>query len=274
MALFGFGKRKDVKITPFAENDKKRFHDLLCDGVIVENLADFAALLEMYRKLQADHPDKRVLASLDDPGQAVYTSFHAIGKHGLEDTEGHDLSGLGPECFEDGEHLGYLSTEAELPILLANLQKRAADVGFEDACGVLQWEGGSVDGPAFPDALMLDPDGAMLNDLREVHVQFVSVKSAADALAAFPNGYFTCDLDPMQNYAIAKHLEQTHGMALFGVGASNLGFIRSARLDHPQAVALARDIMKIYQGGPGDAVERLASALTGKDWLLLRYSES
>lgn len=274
MGLFGFGKSTSVTITPFADSGKRHFRDLLCDGVVVDGLRDFAALRQVYLKLQAEHPGKRVLTSLDDPAQAVYTSCHAVQTHELDDRQGHDLAGLGPECFENGEHLGYLTTQAELPIQLANLKARAANVGFEEACGVLYWEGGSEDGPKFPDTLILDPDRAMLRDLREVHIQFVPVSAAADALAAFPNGYFTCDLNPMQNYAIAQHFEQEHAMALFGVGASNLGFIRRSPFSHLEAVAIARDIVKLYQDAPGDAVERLAKALEGKDWLLLRYSES
>lgn len=277
MALFGFGKREAeaLKLTPFSENPKKRLNDLICDGVIAENLGDFATLRATYASLQLEHPDRHVLATLEDPGQAVYTSFHAIEKHQLDDTEGHDLSKLGPECFEDGEHLGYLTTEAELPIRLANLKLRSAQTTFEDACGVLYWEGGAHEGPAFPDTLMLEPDAALAPELvREVHFQFVPVVNAADSLAALPNGYFTCDLTPMQSYAVTQYLEKHYELKLFGVGASSLGFLRNKALTRNEADALARDLVKLYQEAPADAVERLIEVLTGKDWLLLRYTES
>ena len=63
-------------------------------------------------------------------------------------------------------------------------------------------------------------------------------------------------------------------MALFGVGASYLAFRRDDALGGDEAEALARDLVKLYMEAPKDAVARLRDALTGKDWLLLRYTES
>lgn len=273
--MFGIGKPKPVRLTPFAECPERRFGDLLCDGVIAEHLPDFAALRGVYRALKAEHPGKRVLATLDDPGQALYTSAHAIEKHGLDDTAGHDLSALGPECFEDGKHCERLMAGAKIPIRLANLHARAAQTTFADVSGLLYWEGGSDGGPTCPDAVMRDPDAALRSaPLDEAHFQFVPVMAAADALAALPNGYFTSDLTPMQSYAVAQHLEQNHAMALFGVGARYLGFVRDSELAPDEAVALAQDIVTLYGKAPVDATQRLADALAGKDWLLLRYTES
>lgn len=271
--MFGSGKPKPVRLTSFAEH-KRRFGDLICDGVIAEQVADFATLRAVVRDLQAQHPDVRVLVTLDDAGQALYTSCHAIEKHRLDDTADHDLSALGPECFEDGEHRGYLTTPTEIPIRLANLQARVGKTAFVDAGGVLAWEAADDEGPATPDAVMRDPDAALRTAAQpEFHFQFVPVRAAADALAALPNGYFTCDLTPMQSYAVARHLEQHHAMGLFGVGASFLGFIREGVLTANEAIALARDIVTLYGEAPGDAVHRMADALAGKDWLLLRYTE-
>lgn len=273
--MFGSGKPNTAHLTPFSDHPKRRLGDLICDGVIAEFVPDFEMLREVYRDLQAQHPGERVLATLDDAGQAVYTSCHAIEKHRLDDTEGHDLSALGPECFDGGEHRGYLTTPAEMPIRLANLQARAAQTNFADAGGVLFWEGDDDEGPATPDAVMRDPDAALRTAYQpEFHFQFVPVAAAADALAALPNGYFTSDLTPMQSYAVAQHLERTHAMALFGVGAGYLSFVRDSALTPNEAVALARDIVTLYGKAPGDAVQRLADAITGKDWLLLRYTEN
>ena len=275
LPFFGRGQPRELRFTPFGENPKRRFTTYLCDGVIAENIPDFATLRTVHADLQARHPAVRVLATLDDPDQAAYTSFHAIETHRLDDTDGHDLSALGPECFEDGAHCGYLTTPEEFPIRLANLRARAAGMALADARGVLFWRGGAVAGPIFPDTVMLDPDAALdVKRLREVHFQFVPVTAAADALAAFPNGYFSSDLDPLQNHAIAQHLEAAYGLALMGVGARHLGFVCPDPLTQTEAAALADDLVSLHAEAPVDAAERLASALTGKDWLLLRYTES
>lgn len=275
MALFGFGKRKPKPLTliPFSQDPPRRLRDLLCDGVLAENLTDFATLLDLHTQFQAEQSDKRVLATLDDPGQAVYTSFHTTFTHNLESTEGHDLSDLPPECFEEGEHIGQFTTEAELPILLANLRRLAEGVTFEDARGVLFWDMGE-DTPT-PDAVMRTPDEAVRMDRdRESHFQFVPVERAADALAALPNGYFYGSLNPMQSYAVAKHLEDKHGFGLFGVGARYFGYRSAAPATSDAATALARDIVSLYGDAPPQAVTALADAIEGKDWLLLRYTES
>lgn len=275
MALFGFGKRKPepLRLIPFSEDPPRRLRDLLCDGVMAENLSDFATLLDLHAKLQVEHPDRRILATLDDPGQAVYTSFHTTFKHRLESTEGHDLSGLPPECFEDGKHIGHFSTEAEFPFLLANLRKLAKDVQFSDARGVLYWDMGE-DTPT-PDAVMRSPEEALRMDRdRESHFQFVPVERAADALAALPNGYFYGSLNPMQSYAVAKHLEDEYGFGLFGIGSRYFGYRSASPASAEVAAALAADIASLYEDAPPQAVTALADAIEGKDWLLLRYTES
>lgn len=270
--MFGWGKRdKPIELIPFAEAAPKCFTALLCDGLTARHVGSFAALFDLHARLQAERPGMRVLVTLNDRVQAEYTSGHAIDSHDLDATDGHDLSGLGPELFEDGRHRGYLTTVAEFPIRLANL--RAAAVEIEAMRGVLDW----ATPPDLNDPVTLnrDAEAALRIDLeKEVLVQFVPVDSAADALAAFPNGYFASDLDPMQSHALARHLEGRYGLALFGVGASVLGFRRAEPFDAATAQMLARDVAGLYSGTPPDGAAALADLLTAKDWLLLRYTES
>lgn len=254
-------------LIPFAEDKPHSFNELLCDGVAAPGLGSFAELLALHARLQVERPEVRVLASLDDRGQAEYTSGHAIEDSDLDSTEGHDLSGLGPAAFEDGAHRGYLSTPEEFPIRLANL--RARPVELDALRGTLDWEGEE-------DILAAnrEPDAALRIESELVLFQFVPVARAADALAAFPNGYFSCDLDPFASHALARHLEAEHGLGLFGVGASYLGFRSAAPLDAGAAARLAGDVVGFYAGAPAGAVEALAALLTGRDWVLLRYTES
>jgi hypothetical protein len=119
VSVFGWGRRdRTLTLVPFAEAMPRTFNTLLCDGVTAHDLSSFAALLALHARLQAEHPKVRVLATLDDLGQACYTSGHATEAVELDDVAGHDLSGLGDDVFEDGEHRGYLSylsTPAEFP---------------------------------------------------------------------------------------------------------------------------------------------------------------
>jgi hypothetical protein len=271
--MFGFKRRKPLALVPFAQARPRTFTPLLCDGVTAHNVPSFAALLELHARLQQEHPDCRVLASLDSLGQACYTSGHAIDTHQLDDTEGHDLSGLGEDVLEDGEHQGYLSTPAEFPIRLANLMQRARDVDVKDVAGVLDWETAGDANDLV--TINSDPERALgIAKEKEVIFQLVPVTRAADAVAAFPNGYFHSDLTPMQTHALARHLEAEHGLALFGIGSRFLGFRREAALDRDAAHAVAGALAALYAGTPPGAADALAGVIAGRDWLLLRYTES
>lgn len=271
--MFGSPRRQPPKLVPFAEARPRTFDPLLCDGLTAHDLPSFADLLALHARLQAEHPGKRVLASLDDLGQASYTSGHATDFHELDDIAGHDLSGLGPEAFENGQHRGYLGTPAEFPIRLANLLERARDVELEQISGLLDWEtpGDSNDLVT----INRDPEAALrIGEEQHVLFQVAPVDVAAQAVAAFPNGYFTADLNPMQTYVLARRLEDQYDFSLFGIGARMLGFRRKAALPADRARTLAKDLAAFYAGAPPAAADALALLLTGRDWLLLRYTES
>ncbi|WP_206240527.1 hypothetical protein [Novosphingobium terrae] len=259
-------------LVPFAEAPPRTFNTLLCDGVTARGIASFEALLDLHAALQAERPDLCVIATLDDLGQACYTSGHGADYHGLDDTAGHDLTGLDPQAYENGEHRGYLSTPSEFPIRLANLQHLSAEVSGESLKGQLPC-GDSAEGN---DLLSInrDPDAALGLDADDaVLFLYAPVTSAADAIAAFPNGYFSCDFSPMQNHALARHLGESHGLMLFGIGARLLGFRRAEPLAGPTARKLAEDLASLYAGAEAAMVDELATMLAGRTSLLVRYTE-
>lgn len=268
-----FSRKKPLKLIPFAKARPRTFAELLCDGVTAKSLASFADLMALQARLQRERPDVRVLASLDDLGQAGYTSGHCIEVNDLDSIEGHDGSVLPAAAFEDGAYLGFLMSTAAFPIRLDNLRKAASGMEAGDAAGVLPW---ATPGDA-NDLVTVnrDPERA-LRIAREAEVvfQFVPVKAASEAIAAFPNGYFSSDLTPMQNLAIARRLETAYDLALFGIGSRFLGFRRGEPLDEIQAQAVAEDLMAIYEGAPPGAARELAAVLNGRTWLLFRYTES
>lgn len=107
---------------------------LLFDNYIIEGLSSFDALLEVYQQFRQDNPDKSVILTLDQLGQAKYTSTHATMFHNLDDTEGYDLSGIDASAFENGEHIGYLSTPSEFFIQKENFMQKVKAIDFSDAC--------------------------------------------------------------------------------------------------------------------------------------------
>lgn len=225
------------------------------------------------RGLQAAHPGHRILATLDDLQQACYTCGHATDSHGLDEIDEHDLSGLDPEAFEAGEHRGYFSTLSEFPLRLANLRARAEGLTLDDLRGVLFWS--EPDMANDPISINRDADAALALAVEPiVLIQLVPVSTASETVAAFPNGYFSCDLSPMQTYTLAAHLHSRFGLELFGIGSRFLGFWREQPLPADLADALAEDLVAMYAEAPMGAAQNLALVLTGKDRVLVRYTET
>jgi hypothetical protein len=271
--MFESSPGKPLKLVPFSQAKPRTFSPLLCDGLTAHGLQSFADLLVLHARLQRDHPDQRVLASLDDLGQASYTSGHGADYYGLDEVEGHDLSGLGVDVFENGVHQGYLSTPAEFPIRVANLLDRARDIQLDQIFGVLDWRTAGDSNDLI--TINGDPEAALgIAREQDVLFQVVPVHSAAQAIAAFPNGYFQSDLSPMQNLVLARRLEAEYGLSLFGIGSRLLGFRRQAALGEDRARALAKELSALYAKSPPTAADELARLLTDRDWLLLRYTES
>jgi hypothetical protein len=254
------------EITTYRQGEPKTFKTLLCHGNEVRGRwPSLRALADFTLSEASAHPGHHLLATLDDLGQACYTSGHAIDFHDLDNTEGHDLSGLDPAAFEDGAHVGYLSTASEFGIRRENLLRKAAGVSFDDLRGKLLWTPGSS---------ILDVATHHADELDgEMYIQIVPVAHAWQTVAAFPNGYFTDDLSPMEVCALARRFEEMHDHRLFGIGASYLGFARNGAMDAPAAHALAEDILTLYLNADGAGLQtKLADFIAGADCFLLPYT--
>ena len=255
-------------VTPFKQGEPKTFTTLLCDGYHLSKPPSFRTLIDVFNEKAALHPDAHLLATLDDFDQASYTSGHATDKHKLDDTDGYDLSSVDPAVFTDGEHSGYLTTKSEFFIRRGNLMKKAAATTFADARGKLNWGLDDYDLDFF--SLNTRPDEVIDG---EIYIQIAPVARACETICAFPNGYFHGDLTPMEVFAVAQRFEERYRYALFGVGASYLGFLR--RDDLPQAAArdFAEDILSLHsERQPPDVAARVALVLGNSDFVLFNYT--
>ena len=267
--MFGIQRDKPLELVSFDEAKPLTFCELLCDGVTARNLESFADLLALHSRLQLERPTFRILASLDDLGQAAYTCGHSIDALGLDD----DRTEAGHGSSENHGHPDDLDPLIGLSIRRSNLVRIANAVTLENVAGILDWQ---TPGDA-NDLLTVNgnPDRALrIAKEKEVIFQFVPVETAPDALAAFPNGYFQSDLSPAHNYTLARHLFANYGLALIAVGSRFLGFRRQNALLAEIAYSLAKDLAALYSGVPPGAANELARLLTGRDWLLFRYTES
>ena len=243
----------------------------LCDEYQLNNIENIEDLLLFIRDKKQQYPDKKLLLSLDDFSQACYTSGHARNTYHLDEVGSLDLSSVSPEAFEDGEHQGYLSTPSEFFICQHNFNQLVKDAIFSDACNkgltlseeyIDEWE----DYQKSPLSMFDQPLSALL----------VPVNHAYQTLSAFPNGYFSSDLSPAENFAVAKRLEERYGLELIGVGASYLGFIRNQPLSHQQIYAMSEDLLCLYNIADKDKqayLEIFSRWLAEGEFFWLRYVE-
>lgn len=243
----------------------------LCDEYRVNGIASPQDLIDAYRQIAADHPTCRPLFTLDNLAQACYTSGHARGRYHLVDVTGLHTEGLPQEWFEDGAFVGDLDSKAEFPVCAYGYERFVAHATFEQACA----HGLAMDPEALEEWTTFQDDPVALLD-QPLSALVVPVVHSYEALAAFPNGYFGCDLGPHHCFAVARHFCRQHGYELIGSGASYLGLLRHAPPDAERAEAIATDVCALYNAR-GRARQALAAAvvegIAGRRHLWLRYTE-
>jgi hypothetical protein len=254
-----------MEISPLTPNQS--IGPLLFDSYIIKELPSFDALLNVYQQFRQDHPEQSVIVTLDDLGQAEYTSTHATMMHDLDNTEGYDLSGIDASAFENGEHIGYLSTPSEFFIQKENFMQKITDIGFSDAC-----ERGLTIEPSEIQVLEKIKKSPLDYLDKHILVKIVPVSKSYEAICGFPNGYFSSDLDPFENYAVAKHLYDNYGYEFFGIGASLLGFIRNRPLEEQEAAALVTDLIALYNSDES-IYGSLLALVKDSNYLILKYTE-
>ncbi|WP_313101690.1 hypothetical protein [Epilithonimonas sp.] len=185
----------------------------------------------------------------------------------LDKKEGYDLSQLDAVCFENNEHIGYLSTPSEFFIRKGNFLKQAENVDFLAVCE----KGLTINESevSILEKINLSPFEYL--DKRLI-LKIVPVEKTYQGIIGFPNGYFVSDLNPFENYALAKYLFEKYGYELFGIGASFLGFIRRDSLDKVQASKLIADLSKLYNCTE-TILSRLLEPIQNNKHMFLKYIE-
>jgi hypothetical protein len=242
--------------------------EILFESYLMEECESFDQLLEVYQRFKDTNLKKSIIITLDTLGQAEYTSTHAILANDLDSIEGYDLSTVDPVAFENGEHIGYLSTASEFFIRKDNFLKQTKNVDFSEACN----RGLSIE-PEEIITLQKVNNAPMEYLDKQIILKIVPVEKSYEAICGFPNGYFSGDLNPFENYALAKHLFEKYEYELFGIGASLIGFIKNSVLDEDKAEDLMDDLASLYDSEK-DLFRNLVQSIKEKKYLFLKYTEN
>lgn len=110
--------------------------------------------------------------------------------------------------------------------------------------------------------------------LDEIKIKLCPTNNSVETFASTPNGYFTGDLQPYENYALIKHLQHSYKYDFLGIGSVFLLFKNNEPLSEKEATLLIQDLSKIYKLESNFIDTVLFEHLTSKNYLLLPYADN
>ncbi|MFB8003957.1 hypothetical protein [Nocardia sp. NPDC056000] len=222
-----------------------------------DEVDSLSELLSAVDSLREKYAPARLLCTLDDVNQCLYTSMHA-SHSGLLD---HDE----PEHGDD-RIAAHHADNARIAHIVALLDAPDSRIAWETLAGTRT--ASRTDLEALVE-INRAPQRA-IDDV--VIVQRAPVPRDDLALAAIPNGYFVDDWNTFQNHAVIRRMA-AHGYRHIATGAALLGFDRPTPPTESQAGAVVQDLAFLY-GIPSSAVwPELAKLLSAQRILLIGYAE-
>lgn len=233
---------------------------------IVE-IQSWAELLECYRSLKEDVYPKKVFLVLDDRAQAEYTSMHAVEDDRLYVDFSDDLKGIEVDDPRWEQSYQNVCVPKQLQHYLQQLNDPAQQQRFESLAEKMQhYDDNDLE------ALLYFNQNLLISLDSVIEVKVADIETEALKLAMLPNGYFSCDFDPFENYALIQKM-QHYGFEFIGLGAALLGWIKTPDFNAEKMDDLMQDIALIY---PLEFrhQEQLKALILKNNYLILPYSES
>ncbi len=231
----------------------------------ITNISSWQEVLDCYAQLKQLVQPKKVFLVLDDLGQASYTSMHATQDEDLYFDSNQYLQDIEDKEWDIVYKNVCLPLELEhytQQLSLPEHQKSIAD--FADKMDL-------YDEDDFKTIIYLNQNPLPALE-QELVVKVANVATDALKLAILPNGYFSCDFNPFENFAIIKCLEH-YGLEFIGLGAALLGWVKTEYFDPNKIDALMEDLVSIYHFSP-QYQQQLRELILTQNYLILPYTES
>lgn len=243
--------------------------DFLCEYYRIHDLTDINDLLDEIKSLSQESSDYRFIMTLDDIGQASYTSMHSKMSNGLYGGKWLDNENIDPSWMDGNFLRDDLNFEQNFLIRRLGFKHGLSSVQFEDIFEKILF----LDDDSREEIIESNKDPLAIVD-KEIYLLKVPVENSYEAIYSFPNGYFKCDLSPFENYRLAEHLEKEYGFFLFGLGASYISFIKGPNFDANNIDRILALLSKMYlEDEDKEFVDFMRNSILNRDVLTLRYSE-
>lgn len=241
-------------------------HQLNHYADIVE-IHSWAELLESYLSLKQDVHPKKVFLVLDDAAQAKYTSMHAVEDDRLYVDFSDDLNEIEVNDPRWERTYQNVCVPKQLQHYIQQLSHLDHQRNFKSLAEKMQhYDENDLE------ALVYFNENLLISTNTEIKVKVADVETESLKLAMMPNGYFSCDFDSFENFAIIQQM-QHYGFEFIGLGASLLGWIKTSDFKADKIEDLIQDLAVIYPLDPSH--QKVMKALILKNnYLILPYSES
>lgn len=224
-------------------------------------------LLDCYLTIKQEVKPKKVFLVLDDTAQAEYTSMHAVEDDRLYvdfSDELKDIDVNDPQWEQTYQNFCVLK---QLQHYVQQLSHREHQQTFESLAEKMQ----HYDEQDLEALIYFNQDLLISTDT-EIMVKVADIETEALKLAMMPNGYFSCDFDPFENFAIIQKI-QHYGFEFMGLGAALLGWMKTSDFKEDKIENLIQDLALIY---PLKSIhqEKMKALILKNNYLILSYSES
>lgn len=233
----------------------------------IVDIQSWQEVLNSYLEIKQQVQPKKVFLVLDDIHQAEYTAMHAIEDDRLYfniEDECSDVDINDPKFEQWYQNVGifnelhHYSQQLQQPIYqqkIQDLTKKMQYYSEDDLYALLRFNQQPL---AIVDT--------------EIQVKIADIETEALKLAMLPNGYFSCDFDPFENFTIIQHI-QNYGFEFIGLGAMLLGWIKTSDFKSDQIDHLIQDLVMIYPLNISNQ-NILKELILENNYLILPYSES
>lgn len=195
--------------------------DFLCGYYRIHDLVDINDLLDEVQVLSQGSRGCKFIMTLDDIGQASYTSMHSKMSNELDGGEWLTNEDIDPSWM-DGDFLrDDLSFDNQFLIRKLGFKHGLSKVKLEDIFNKKLF----LDKESREEFIESNKNPLAVVD-KEAYLLKVPVEYSYEAIYGFPNGYFSCDFSPFENYRLSEYLEKEYDFHLFGIGASYISFIK------------------------------------------------
>ncbi len=231
---------------------------------------DVSSLFALIDRIEQAPPEHKVLVTLDDIWQASYTSFHASESYNIDFGSWLNEDSVDPAWLDGNFLIDDLPFEAYFKVRSLGFANGLQKTKFEDIFGhYLQ-----ISKTRIEDLFSANRNLVSLM-APETILMKVPVKHHYESIYAFPNGYFSDDLNPFEVFLYAKHMEEHFGYQLFGIGAQYLGFRKSRTLSDQELNDLMAILDRLYvdEGKDYGFSAFMRAQIASSEYIILPYAE-